>query len=135
MEKSEQIWFDGKFVPWDAAQVHVLTHTLHYGLGVFEGIRCYEGADGQPGIFRLSDHVQRLLDSAHILGMALPYDFETLSRACVDTVRVNRLKSCYIRPIAFMGEGERGRLLLSISSNIASQVILTLSQSCSIRGI
>ena len=68
MQKSEYIWFDGKLVPWDAAQVHVLTHTLHYGLGVFEGIRCYEGRDGRPAIFRLPEHVDRLFGSAHILG-------------------------------------------------------------------
>ena len=68
MEKSEQIWFDGRMVPWDQAQVHVLTHTLHYGLGVFEGIRCYAGHDGRPAIFRLAEHVDRLFGSAHILG-------------------------------------------------------------------
>lgn len=108
MEKSEKIWFDGAFVPWEAAQVHVLTHTLHYGVGVFEGIRCYEGYDGQPGIFRLTEHMQRLVDSAHILGMKIPFTVGALCQACVDTVRMNRLKSCYIRPIAFLGDGEMG---------------------------
>jgi len=108
VEKTEKIWFDGVFVPWDEARVHVLTHTLHYGLGVFEGIRCYEGYDGQPGIFRLREHIERLVASAHIVGMALPFDAPALEAACVETVRVNRLKSCYIRPIAFLGAGEMG---------------------------
>lgn len=108
MQKSEKIWFDGALVPWEAAQIHVLTHTLHYGLGVFEGIRCYEGHDGQPGIFRLTEHMERLGRSAHIVGITLPYDVPALVRACVDTVKTNRLKSCYIRPIAFLGEGEMG---------------------------
>ncbi len=108
MEKSEQIWLDGRFVPWAEAQVHVLTHTLHYGLGVFEGIRCYEGHDGKPGIFRLAEHVERFFASAHILGMKLPCGREELLQACIDTVRVNRLKSCYIRPLGFMSDGEMG---------------------------
>ncbi|GIW41757.1 MAG: branched chain amino acid aminotransferase [Candidatus Binatia bacterium] len=108
MEKTEKIWLDGKFVDWERAQIHVLTHTLHYGLGVFEGIRCYEGHDGKAGIFRLKEHIERLVDSAHIVGMKLPYDAAELSAACVETVRVNGLKSCYIRPIAFLGDGEMG---------------------------
>ncbi len=108
MEKSEQIWFDGKLVPWDAAQVHVLTHTLHYGLGVFEGIRCYEGRDGRPAIFRLPEHIDRLFGSAHILGLDIPFDRERIISACIETVRVNKLRSCYIRPIVFLGSGEMG---------------------------
>ncbi len=108
MQKSEQIWFDGELVPWEAAQVHVLTHTLHYGLGVFEGIRCYEQRDGGAAIFRLREHVDRLFGSAHILGMRLPFTPEQIHDACVTTVRVNKLRSCYIRPIAFLGAGEMG---------------------------
>ncbi len=108
MQKSEQIWFDGKLVPWEAAQVHVLTHTLHYGLGVFEGIRCYEGRGGQAAIFRLPEHIDRLFGSAHILGMTIPYSREQITAACVETVRVNQLRSCYIRPIVFLGDGEMG---------------------------
>ncbi|MFI5366861.1 MAG: branched-chain amino acid transaminase [Candidatus Binatia bacterium] len=108
MEKSEHIWFDGRLVPWEAAQVHVLTHTLHYGLGVFEGIRCYEGRGGQPAIFRLHEHVDRLFGSAHILGIKIPFSPDQLSTACVETVRVNKLRSCYIRPIVFLGAGEMG---------------------------
>lgn len=108
MEKTEKIWFDGKLVPWDAAQVHVLTHTLHYGLGVFEGIRCYEGVDGKPAIFRLPEHVDRLFGSAHILGIEIPFSKEEVFAACVDTVRVNKVRSCYIRPLVFIGDGEMG---------------------------
>jgi len=108
VEKSEHIWFDGQFVPWDAAQVHVLTHTLHYGLGVFEGIRCYEGQDGRPAVFRLHEHVDRLFGSAHILGIRIPFTREQLAAACVDTVRINKMRSCYIRPLVFLGAGEMG---------------------------
>lgn len=108
MEKSEHIWFDGRLVPWEAAQVHVLTHTLHYGLGVFEGIRCYEGHDGQAAIFRLPEHIDRLFGSAHILGMAIPFSREAIISACIETVRANKLRSCYIRPLVFLGAGEMG---------------------------
>jgi branched-chain amino acid aminotransferase len=108
VEKSDSIWFDGRLVPWDQAQVHVLTHTLHYGLGVFEGIRCYEGVAGQPAIFRLPEHVDRLFGSAHILGLTIPFSQQQIVEACVETVRVNKLRSCYIRPIVFLGAGEMG---------------------------
>ncbi len=88
MEKSEWIWLDGRLVPWDEAQVHVLTHTLHYGLGVFEGIRCYDGARG-PAIFRLHEHTERLLASAHILGIQIPFSptrsVRPASRRCAPT--------------------------------------------------
>jgi branched-chain amino acid aminotransferase len=108
MEKTERIWLDGTLVPWDAAQVHVLTHTLHYGLGVFEGIRCYQCHDGRSAIFRLREHVDRLFGSAHVLDLPIPYTREQIAAACVETVRANRLRECYIRPIAFMGDGEMG---------------------------
>lgn len=108
MEKSEYIWFDGRLVPWDAAQVHVLTHTLHYGLGVFEGIRCYEGRGGTPVIFRLPEHIDRLFGSAHILGLTIPFNRDQITAACIETVRVNKLRSCYIRPLVFLGAGEMG---------------------------
>jgi branched-chain amino acid aminotransferase len=108
VEKSEQIWFDGILVPWEAAQVHVLTHTLHYGLGVFEGIRCYEGTAGRSAIFRLPEHIDRLFGSAHILGMTIPFSREQIGAACVETVKINRLPSCYIRPLVFLGAGEMG---------------------------
>lgn len=108
MQKSEQIWFDGQLVPWEEAQVHVLTHTLHYGFGVFEGIRCYEGRGGQAAIFRLNDHVERLFGSAHILGLTIPFSREQITNACIETVRINKLRACYIRPIVFLGAGEMG---------------------------
>jgi branched-chain amino acid aminotransferase len=108
MQKTDRIWLDGRLVPWDEANVHVLTHTLHYGLGVFEGIRCYEGHDGRSAIFRLAEHVARLFGSAHVLDMPMPYTPEEIATACVETVRANGLKSCYIRPLAFMGDGEMG---------------------------
>jgi branched-chain amino acid aminotransferase len=108
MEKTERIWFDGALVPWEAAQVHVLTHTLHYGLAVFEGIRCYECHDGRSAIFRLREHIDRLFGSAHVLDLPMPFPRERLMDACVETVRANRLRECYVRPIAFMGDGEMG---------------------------
>ncbi|MFN8544638.1 MAG: branched-chain amino acid transaminase [Candidatus Binatia bacterium] len=108
MQTTDVIWLDGRLVPWAAAQVHVLTHTLHYGLGVFEGIRCYECHDGRSAIFRLPEHVDRLFGSAHVLDLAMPFDRAQLTAACREVVRANRLKECYIRPIAFMGDGEMG---------------------------
>ncbi|MCX8073185.1 MAG: branched-chain amino acid transaminase [Candidatus Binatia bacterium] len=108
VEKTEHIWLDGRFVPWDQAQVHVLTHTLHYGLGVFEGIRCYEGKHGRPLIFRLTEHIERLFASAHILGIKVPFSRSEIESACVETIRVNRLKAGYLRPLVFLGDGEMG---------------------------
>jgi branched-chain amino acid aminotransferase len=98
---------DGKFVAWDAAKVHVLSHTLHYGLGVFEGIRCYKTAKG-PAIFRLDDHVTRLFDSAHIFMMEIPFTEKEIRNAIIETVKINRLKECYIRPLAYIGYGSMG---------------------------
>lgn len=98
---------DGKFVPWDNAKVHVLTHTLHYGLGVFEGIRCYETRKG-PAIFRLDEHVKRLFDSAHIFMMEIPFTEKEIKSAIIETVRVNGLKECYIRPLVYIGYGVMG---------------------------
>ena len=101
------IWMDGELVDWDKAQVHVLTHALHYGSGVFEGIRTYAAVDG-PAVFRLTDHIQRLLDSAKLLMMQVPFDRDELVEACKLTVRENKMDSCYVRPIAFRGYGEMG---------------------------
>jgi len=107
MQKTEFIWLDGKMVPWDQANVHVLTHTLHYGLGVFEGVRAYEGAKG-TAIFRHKEHVNRLFDSAHILMMKIPFTREQVMEATRELLRKNKLKHAYIRPIVFMGDGEMG---------------------------
>ena len=115
MEKSSWIWLDGAFVPWDEANVHVLTHTLHYGLGVFEGIRCYRGADGRSAVFRLPEHNRRLFESAKILGISIPFAEQELIDACLETVRRNALDECYIRPLVFLGDGEMG---LSASNRV-----------------
>jgi branched-chain amino acid aminotransferase len=101
------IWCDGKMVPWRDATTHVLTHTLHYGMGVFEGVRCYETVDG-PAIFRLTDHTDRLFRSARIFGMKIPYSAEVLNDAQRACVRQNELTSCYIRPLAFYGSVAMG---------------------------
>jgi branched-chain amino acid aminotransferase len=106
--RSEKIWIDGEMVPYDEAKVHVLTHSLHYGLAVFEGMRCYETMAGSSAIFRGRDHIRRLLDSAHIVEMPIPFSSEELLKASADVVRINRFKECYLRPIAFFGEGEMG---------------------------
>lgn len=108
VDKVETIWLDGKLVPWESAQVHLLTHTLHYGLGVFEGIRCYKLEDGRSAIFRLAEHVERLFQSAHIATLDMPWTQEQVVDACVETVRANRLEECYLRPLAFLGDGAMG---------------------------
>lgn len=107
LPKVDKIWMDGTLVDWDAAQVHVLTHALHYGSGVFEGIRCYATPDG-PAVFRLTDHMERFELSARMLLMELGYSVEETVSAVLETIRVNRLQSCYIRPIAFRGYGVMG---------------------------
>jgi branched-chain amino acid aminotransferase len=107
IQKTEKIWMDGKFVDWDNATVHVLTHSLHYGLGVFEGIRCYETENG-PAIFRLKEHVNRLFDSAHIFLMSIPYSDKAIADAIVGTVKVNGIRECYIRPLVYIGYGAMG---------------------------
>jgi branched-chain amino acid aminotransferase len=101
------IWYDGKLVPWREATTHVLTHSLHYGLAVFEGLRAYKTAKG-TAIFRLQEHTRRLFDSAHIYMMKIPYDFDTLMQAQKEVVRANKLESCYVRPIAFYGSEKMG---------------------------
>jgi len=101
------IWFDGKMVPWRDAKIHVLTHTLHYGMGVFEGIRAYKAEQG-TAIFRLQEHTRRLFDSAHILGINIPYDQQTINEATCAAVRENGLKSGYIRPLVFYGSEGMG---------------------------
>jgi branched-chain amino acid aminotransferase len=120
MQRSDYIWLDGEFVAWDAARVHILTHTLHYGLGVFEGVRCYEGKAGSA-IFRLAEHTERLFASAHILGIEIPFSPELINAACLETVRRNGLKSCYIRPLVFLGDGEMG--LAAVDNPVRAAVI------------
>jgi branched-chain amino acid aminotransferase len=106
--KTEKIWMDGELVPWEDAKIHVLSHGLHYGTGYFEGIRCYELADGRSAVFRLQEHMRRLADSGKILGFPLPYSVEQMCQATVQVIRANKLKACYIRPLAFLGLGELG---------------------------
>jgi branched-chain amino acid aminotransferase len=105
--KTKKIWMNGKFVDWDKASVHILTHTLHYGLGVFEGIRCYETETG-PAVFRLDEHIDRLFNSAHIFLMDIPYTKKVIKNAVIETVRINRIKECYIRPLVYIGYGAMG---------------------------
>ncbi len=107
IQETSKIWMDGRFVDWKEANIHVLTHTLHYGLGVFEGLRCYKGEKGSA-IFRLKEHVERLFDSAHIVQIKIPYAPQEIEEAILGTVKVNRLEACYIRPIVFIGYGEMG---------------------------
>lgn len=104
----ETIWLDGEFIPWAAANVHILTHTLHYGLGVFEGIRCYATDDGRSAVFRLPEHVRRLFDSAHINLLEIPFSKEVIEQAILESLRRNSLTSGYVRPIAFIGDGAMG---------------------------
>jgi branched-chain amino acid aminotransferase len=119
VDKVDTIWLDGRLVPWDEANVHILTHTLHYGLGAFEGIRCYETEDGRSAVFRLEEHVRRLLESAHIVTIPVPYTKEQLVDACLETVRSNRLKSCYLRPLVFIGDGAMGLYATSNPTRVA----------------
>ena len=121
IEKTEKIWMDGELVPWDEARVHVLTHSLHYGSGVFEGIRTYATGDG-PAVFRLTDHIERLLDSAKLVMMEIPYSRDELVEACKLTVRESGLDSCYVRPIAFLGYGEIGLNPLPCEVNVSIAV-------------
>jgi branched-chain amino acid aminotransferase len=107
IKKTEKIWMDGKLVDWDNATVHVLTHSLHYGLGVFEGIRCYETKKG-PAIFRLDEHIERLFDSAHIFLIEIPFSRDEIRDAVIKTVRFNKMKECYIRPLVYIGYGAMG---------------------------
>lgn len=107
MQATQKIWMDGTLVDWDKAQVHVLSHTLHYGLGAFEGIRCYDTAQG-PAIFRLHEHVERLFHSIHIAGLTMPFSQDEINRAIIETIKVNNVRECYIRPLVYLGYGEMG---------------------------
>jgi branched-chain amino acid aminotransferase len=107
MDPQGKIWMDGSLVDWADAKVHVLTHSLHYGLAAFEGLRCYKGKSGSA-IFKLHEHVDRLFDSAHIGMMTIPYEKKQVAEAIVETVRSNKLEACYIRPLVYIGYGAMG---------------------------
>ncbi|MBT7950393.1 MAG: branched-chain amino acid transaminase [Gammaproteobacteria bacterium] len=112
------IWFDGELLPWRDAKVHVLTHTLHYGMGVFEGIRAYS-TDRGPAIFRLQEHVKRFFGSAHILGMPVPFSQDVIDQACRDAVIKNQLDSAYIRPVGFYGSEGMGLRADGLKTHVA----------------
>ncbi|CAD7777968.1 Branched-chain-amino-acid aminotransferase [Candidatus Methanoperedenaceae archaeon GB37] len=107
-EKAKFIWLDGKLIDWDQAQIHVLTHTLHYGLGVFEGIRCYKCQDKRSAVFRLKDHIRRLFDSAQAMMLEIPFSKDEIYQAVIETLKTNGQKEAYIRPIVFIGDGTMG---------------------------
>jgi len=115
---THKIWMNGKLVDWDDAKIHVLTHTLHYGMGVFEGVRAYETPNG-PGVFRLTEHMARLHNSAKIMGMDMPFSVEELVQATKDVVKASGLPGAYIRPIAYYGYGEMGLNTLPCSVDVA----------------
>jgi branched-chain amino acid aminotransferase len=115
---TEKIWMNGELIPWADARMHVLTHSLHYGTGVFEGIRAYETKRG-PAVFRLTEHVARLFDSAKIMMMEIPYTVDEIVQATKDTVRSTGLSSCYVRPIAYYGYGEMGLNTLPCPVDVA----------------
>jgi len=108
VEKAKLIWLDGNFLPWDQAQVHIMTHSLHYGLGVFEGIRAYHCQDGRTAIFRLKEHIRRLFDSAHIMQMDIPFSPAAIEAVCSEILWVNEQKEAYLRPLVFVGDGAMG---------------------------
>lgn len=107
VQESKKIWMDGEFVDWADANVHVLTHTLHYGTGAFEGIRCYKTKKGSA-VFRLREHVERLFDSCHILNIKIPFSPDEIEKAIIDSIKVNGLDECYIRPLVYIGYGAMG---------------------------
>lgn len=108
VQKLEKIWLDGALVPWDEAKIGVLTYSLHYGVGAYEGLRCYKQADGSSAVFRLGDHIDRLFDTCKMALMPPKHSREELAQACLDTLRANKLAEGYIRPIVFLGEGAMG---------------------------
>ena len=121
MEPADLIWMNGEFVPWEDAKIHVLTHGLHYGTGVFEGVRCYDTEIG-PAVFRHKDHVDRLFKSSELYYMPVPYDREQIRRATLDLIAKNGLRSCYIRPLVFRGYGTMGLFPLEATVDVAIAV-------------
>ena len=110
VEKTERVWHNGRLIPWDDANVHILTHTLHYGLGVFEGIRCYQSDSGAGNVFRLREHVERLFNSARIVEIEMSYSRDAIEGAILDTLRANRMSEGYVRPLVYLGAGAMGLL-------------------------
>ena len=108
LKKVDTIWLDGQLLPWDSATEHVLAHTMHYGVGAFEGIRAYQRADGKTHIFRLRDHIDRLLDSSVICTMDVPYSRDQLMAACIEVIKSNKMTSAYLRPLVYLGYGAMG---------------------------
>jgi branched-chain amino acid aminotransferase len=108
IKKVDSIWLDGQLVPWDGATEHLLAHTMHYGVGAFEGVRAYQRVDGRTHIFRLREHIERLLDSCAICTMDCPYTRDQIVQACIEVVRVNKMPSCYLRPLVYLGYGALG---------------------------
>jgi branched-chain amino acid aminotransferase len=108
VEKLQKIWVDGKMLAWDEAEVHILTHSLHYGVGVFEGIRAYKRADGKSYVFRLKEHIDRLFDGCKLTMMKCEFSREQVMAACTDVLRENKLEEGYLRPLVFVGDGAMG---------------------------
>jgi branched-chain amino acid aminotransferase len=121
IQPTAKIWMDGTLVDWEDAKIHVLTHALHYGSGVFEGIRAYE-TDRGSAVFRLTDHIRRLFRSAHVYHIEMPYSFDDICRAVKETIRANELKACYIRPLVYRGYGEMGLNPLPAPINVTIAV-------------
>ncbi len=108
IKKVDTIWVDGNLVPWDSATDHLLAHTMHYGVGAFEGIRAYQRGDGRTAIFRLREHIERLLDTCQICTIEVPYTADHLAKACVDVIKANKMPAAYLRPLVYLGYGALG---------------------------
>lgn len=108
VDKLKKIWMDGVFVDWNDAKIHILTHTLHYGYGAFEGIRAYRRDDGRSAVFRLDEHLERLFNSCKLLELKIPYRFDEIKKVCVDALKINGLAEGYIRPLVYIGDGSIG---------------------------
>jgi len=121
MIKTKYIWFNGRFIRWEEAKIHILTHALHYGSGVFEGIRCYKTQNG-PAVFRLKEHIDRLFNSARFLKMKIPFKKEEFKKAIIRLIKLNKIEECYIRPIVFYSYGKMG--LNPKGANIDCAIIL-----------
>lgn len=124
VQKVKKIWFEGEFIDWDEARVHLLTHSLHYGLGAFEGIRAYRRADGRTSIFRLDAHIERLLDTCRLCMIEPRFSAEQIQQACADLLRQNGMAEAYLRPIVFVGEGAMG---IYVPNNPIQTAIITWS--------